>query len=191
MLLHFAWASERIQPEAQTPRVQLHRGDSQASTQPCTGLSAQHRSAEQSPGLPVLLPSEIWKCRELLPVSGRALGWVEKHGQRWAPVSSTWQSHSMDGSSETRCCQRLVWRSTFFPCPQSYCKPGIPCSDMRLILDVRGKLTAFSFPILEQSKCSLYLIKGTFFCWYFSYVNGQQLKCLPSAWIKCSRISFL
>lgn len=41
-------------------------------------------------------PLEIWKCRlsaSERPGSGMR---VEKHGQQWAPVSSTWQSHSMD-----------------------------------------------------------------------------------------------
>lgn len=41
----------------------------------------------------------------------------------------------------------LVWRSTFFPCPRGYCKPEIPYSDMRLILDVGAslRLSVFQF----------------------------------------------
>lgn len=65
-------------------------------------------------------------------------------------------------SSEMRCCQRLLagLEEHLLPCPGSYCKPEIPSSDTRLILDVRGKLTAFTIPALSQSKCSFYFNKG-------------------------------
>lgn len=63
------------------------------------------------------------------------------------------------GSSEMRCCQRLLAGLEEHLLPL-LSKPQIPYSDMRLILDVRGKLTPLTF--LLQRKCSFYFNKRKF-----------------------------
>lgn len=160
MLLHLAWASKRIKLEAQTTRVQLHKGDLQVSIRPRTDLSAQHGSpVKQFTGQPVLLSLWNFKVQRFIASECTGSGMrVEKHGQQWAPVSSTWQSQSMDGVLwDTLLSEVLGWfgGAPSSPALEATCKPDIPYSNTWYWSLMSG---ASLLQVLVLNKCSFYLL---------------------------------